>query len=154
MGANAEIRSFRPAVPTVQRSLLDPSVDHTPTIARLLSTPWVRRGSDLLGDRKLSTPSGASPRLAHQTDERVAVEADPATGFPTRVTRRPGRTYRVVRILERWVVDQNWHRPEAHISEHHFRVAATRAGAARHAATFGLVHDLAKEEWRLTGIHD
>lgn len=154
VGANAEIRSFRPAVPTVQRSLLDPSLDHAPTIARLLSTPWVRRGSELLGDKQPPSTGGASSRLAHRTDEQVVIEADPTTGFPAKVTRRAGRAYRVVRIVERWVDDRNWHRPELHVSEHHYRVAAVRTGGVRHAATFELVHDLVKEEWRLTGIHD
>lgn len=130
----------------MQRSLLDPSVDHAPTIARLLSTPWVRRGSELVTER--------SSRLAHRADEPVEVEVDPTTELPVSITRRPGRTYRVGRVIERWVVDQNWHRPESHISERHYRVAAVRTGGARHAATFDLVHDLTKEEWRLTGIHD
>ena len=157
VGANRDIRAFEPAAAPIQRSLLDETVDRTPTIARLLSTPWVSRGADI----ERTPPERRAP---NSTGERIDVSTDPAGGprrftrepvaSPARTLRQPPRHYTVERVVSYWVEDHGWFTPERHVRRYHYRVLARRDRTAppspgMPAEVFNLSHDVRDGGWTL-----
>lgn len=170
MGDNSSIKRFRASAPTVARSLFDDRPDHGPTIARLLSTPWVTRGSELQEPSgpelvQVEVGKGGEPRafIRHSANANLHAGATTSANADTVMAprrlpalRRAPRRYVVEHVVSYWVEDREWFTHDAHIQRTHYRVLArpaTLGGSLATTAdrlTVDLVYDRRLKEWSLT----
>jgi len=131
MGNNAAIRRFD-AVKAGQPLDLFESASRLPVVLELLSTPWLRRASDVDGPARVEVA--------------VPVEWDAERGRP-RCFVRKGKRYEVDQLVSQWAVDARWWDRERAVSRRCFRVIA-RGGV------FDLAYDRVAEQWLLVGVVD
>lgn len=131
MGRNAAIKGFD-ARRTGQTLDLFDSTSRLPVVLELLSSPWVRRGSET--DR---------PKRAEIV---VPVEWDGERARPSVFTWK-GTRYRIDQVVQQWAVDSRWWDRERAVSRRCFRVIA-RGGV------YDLAYDRLGERWLLVGVVD
>jgi hypothetical protein len=131
MGRNAEIRRFDAKRAGQPLDLFQTS-SRLPVVLELLSTPWLKRGSQIAGPTR--------------TEVEVPVEWDEGQGRPLAFIWKQKR-YVVDGIVQQWAVDTRWwDRPRAR-SRRCFRVVA-RGGV------YDLAFDRIDERWLLVGVLD
>ena len=131
MGNNTPIRRFD-ARKSGQPLDLFESASRLPVVLELLSTPWLRRGSDVSGPARVEVA--------------VPVEWDPERGRPGSFIRK-GKRYEVDQVVTQWAVDTRWWDRERAVSRRCFRVIA-RGGV------YDLAYDRLGEQWLLVGVVD
>lgn len=131
MGHNAAIRGFDPKKPGQPLDLFQ-AAGRLPVVLELLSTPWVKRGSQIDGPTRVEV--------------EVPVDWDGEHGRPLAFTWKNKR-YVVDALVQQWAVDSTWwDRPRAR-SRRCFRVIA-RGGV------YDLAYDRIGERWLLVGVVD
>jgi hypothetical protein len=131
MGRNAEIRRSD-AKKAGQPLDLFESASRLPVVLELLSTPWLQRGSQLAGPKRVEV--------------EVPVEWDAERGRPLAFLWKRKR-YAIDAIVQQWAVEALWwDRPRAR-SRRCFRVIA-RGGV------YDLAYDRIGERWLLVGVLD
>jgi hypothetical protein len=131
MGHNAAIRRFD-AKKAGQPLDLFQGASRLPVVLELLATPWLQRGSQLDGPRRVEV--------------EVPVEWDGERGRPLAFVWKQKR-YAVDALVQQWAVDALWwDRPRAR-SRRCFRVIA-RGGV------YDLAYDRIGERWLLVGVVD
>lgn len=108
------------------------SVSRLPVVLELLSTPWLRRTSDIDGPTRVEVP--------------VTVEWDAERGRPHLFLRK-GKRYEIDQLVSQWAVDIRWWDRERAVSRRCFRVIA-RGGV------YDLAYDRIGEQWLLVGVID
>ena len=108
------------------------SAGRLPVVLELLSTPWLRRTSDIDGPTRVEVA--------------VTVEWDAERGRPRRFDRK-GKRYEVDQVVSQWAVDTRWWDRERAVSRRCFRVIA-RGGV------YDLAYDRLGEQWLLVGVVD
>jgi hypothetical protein len=131
MGNNAAIRRFDARKAGQPLDLFE-SASRLPVVLELLSTPWLRRGSDVDGPVRIEIP--------------VPVEWDPQSGRPRSFIRKD-RRYEVDQLVTQWAVDTRWWDRDRAVSRRCFRVIA-RGGV------YDLAYDRIGEQWLLVGVVD
>lgn len=131
MGNNTAIRRFD-AKKAGQPLDLFESASRLPVLLELLSTPWLRRASDLDGPTRVEVA--------------VTVEWDTGRGRPRFFVRKDKR-YAIDQVVSQWAVDTRWWDRERAVSRRCFRVIA-RGGV------YDLVYDRLDEQWLLAGVVD
>jgi hypothetical protein len=131
VGNNAPIRRFD-ALRAGQPLDLFGSAGRLPVVLELLSTPWLRRASDVDGPVRIEVP--------------VPVEWDPERGRPAFFIRK-GKRYEVDQVVTQWAIDTRWWDHERAVSRRCFRVIA-RGGV------YDLAYDRLGERWLLIGVVD
>lgn len=131
MGDNTAIRRFD-AKRAGQTLDLFESASRLPVVLELLSTPWLRRASDVDGPAR--------------TEITVPVEWDAERGRP-RLFIRKGKHYEIDQVVSQWAVDVRWWDRQRAVSRRCFRVIA-RGGV------YDLAYDRLGEQWLLVGVVD
>jgi hypothetical protein len=131
VGSNAPIRRFDARKAGQPLDLFE-SASRIPVVLELLSTPWLRRASDVSGPARVEVP--------------VPVEWDPERGRPASFIRK-GKRYEVDQVVTQWAVDTRWWDRERTVSRRCFRVIA-RGGV------YDLAYDRIGEQWLLVGVVD
>jgi len=131
MGNNASIRRFD-AHKAGQPLDLFESASRLPIVLELLSTPWLRRGSDVDGPARVEIA--------------VPVEWDAERGRPGSFIRK-GKRYEIDQVVTQWAIDTRWWDRERAVSRRCFRVIA-RGGV------YDLAYDRLGEQWLLVGVVD
>lgn len=131
MGSNAAIKGFD-AKRAGQPLDLFESASRLPVVLELLSSPWVRRGSELDGPKR--------------SEIEVPVEWDGERARPAAFTRK-GKRYAIDQVVQQWAVDARWWDRERAVSRRCFRVIA-RGGV------YDLAFDRLGERWLLVGVVD
>jgi hypothetical protein len=131
MGHNAAIRRFD-AKKAGQPLDLFESASRLPVVMELLSSPWIRRGSQIEGPRRVEV--------------EVPVEWDPERARPCSFLWKEKR-YVIDALVQQWAIDALWwDRPRAR-SRRCFRVIA-RGGV------YDLAYDRIGGRWLLVGVVD
>jgi hypothetical protein len=131
VGRNASIKGFDAKKAGQPLDLFD-SATRLPVLLELLSSPWIKRGSEIDGPER--------------REVEVPVEWDAERGRPSSFTWK-GRRYAVDAVVQQWAIDSLWwDRPRA-LSRRCFRVIA-RGGV------YDLAYDRLGERWLLVGVVD
>jgi hypothetical protein len=131
MGNNAAIRRFDARKAGQPLDLFE-SASRRPVILELLSTPWLRRGSDVDGPVRVEVA--------------VPVEWNSERGRPGSFIRK-GKRYEIDQVVTQWAIDTRWWDRERAVSRRCFRVIA-RGGV------YDLAYDRLGEQWLLVGVID
>jgi len=131
MGNNASIRRFDARKAGQPLDLFE-SASRLPIVLELLSTPWLRRGSDVDGPARVEIV--------------VPVEWDAERGRPGSFIRK-GKRYEIDQVVTQWAIDTRWWDRERAVSRRCFRVIA-RGGV------YDLAYDRLGEQWLLVGVVD
>ncbi len=131
MGNNAAIRRFDARKAGQPLDLFE-SASRLPVVLELLSTPWLRRGSDVNGPARVEVT--------------VPVEWDAERGRPGSFLRK-GKRYEVDQVVTQWAIDTRWWDRDRAVSRRCFRVVA-RGGV------YDLAYDRLGEQWLLVGVID
>ena len=142
MGRNAQIKHYA-LHPEGQPIDLFARGTHSPIVAELLSSAWISRASDLLGEEDSAATGGTGKRARRE----VTVEWDREHGRPAAFRVSGKGRYEVEALIGYWVEDRFWWDPAAHVSRRCFRVLA-RAGV------WDLAWDRISRTWSLVGIGD
>ena len=131
MGHNTAIRRFD-ARKAGQPLDLFHAAGRTPVILELLATPWLQRGSQIAGPKRIEV--------------EVPVDWDGERGRPLSFVWKNKR-YAIDALVQQWAIDALWwDRPRAR-SRRCFRVIA-RGGV------YDLAYDRIGERWLLVGVLD
>jgi hypothetical protein len=103
-----------------------------PVVLELLSSPWLKRGSQLDGPKR--------------SEVELPVEWDGERARPASFTRK-GKRYAIDQVVQQWAVDARWWDRERAVSRRCFRVIA-RGGV------YDLAYDRLGERWLLVGVVD
>jgi hypothetical protein len=131
MGNNAAIRRFDARKAGQPLDLFE-SASRRPVVLELLSTPWIRRGSQVDGPRRVEVV--------------VPVEWDPERARPCSFTWKEKR-YVIDALVQQWAIDSLWWDPSRVRSRRCFRVIA-RGGV------YDLAYDRIDGRWLLVGVVD
>jgi hypothetical protein len=131
MGHNAAIRRFD-AKRAGQPLDLFESTSRLPVVLELLSSPWIRRGSQVDGPRRVEV--------------EVPVEWDAERGRPSSFRWKEKR-YVIDALVQQWAVDSLWWDLSRVRSRRCFRVIA-RGGV------YDLAYDRIGARWLLVGVVD
>ena len=136
MGRNGSIKRFDARPPDQPADLFASPTGMLPVVRELLSTPWVRRASDL--------PSGDGS--SKRAEIPVEVEWDSERGRPA-AFRYKGTRHGVDTVVMQWAVERRWWDRSRSVSRRCFRVLA-RGGV------WDLAYDRTREKWFLIGVVD
>jgi hypothetical protein len=136
VGRNNHIKRFDARPPGQPVDLFDAPKGVLPVVLELLSTPWVRRASDL--------PSGDG--AGKRAEVAVEVEWNGERGGPAAFHYK-GVRHRVDTVVMQWAVERRWWDRSRSVSRRCFRVLA-RGGV------WDLAFDREREQWFLVGIVD
>lgn len=132
MGHNSAIKAFDARRPGQPLDLFEDAEGKLPVVLELLSSPWLKRGSQVSGPRRCEV--------------EVPVVWDGERGRPRSFAWK-GRVYVIDAIVQQWAVDALWwDRPRAR-SRRCFRVIA-RGGV------YDLAYDRLGGRWLLVGVVD
>ena len=131
MGNNASIRRFDARKAGQPLDLFE-SASRLPVVLELLSTPWLRRSSDVDGPARVEIA--------------VPVEWDAERRRPSSFIRK-GKRYEIDQVVTQWAIDTRWWDRERAVSRRCFRVIA-RGGV------YDLAYDRLGEQWLLVGVVD
>lgn len=136
MGRNRDIKRFDARKTGQPVDLFESAQGRKPVVLELLSSPWVKRASEL--------PSGDAS--GKRVDVPVTVDWDADRGRPAWFEHR-GSRYTVDAVVQQWAVERGWWDGEEAVSRRCFRVLA-RGGV------FDLAYERNREEWFLVGVVD
>lgn len=131
VGHNAAIKGFE-AKKTGQPLELFESSGRRPVVLELLSSPWLKRTSDLAGPKR--------------SEAEVPVEWDGEHARPASFEWK-SRRYGIDQVVQQWAIDALWWDRERAVSRRCFRVIA-RGGV------YDLAYDRLGERWLLVGVVD
>lgn len=171
MGENWPIKHFNVHPPHYHYPLFPTKENRMPIVRRLLSSPWVRKASDLGGDEG----SSRDYRVGKRCRERVQVHSRPSSeheGTPAAAAHpepvfpaRPepifllwrNRRYRIERVIDSWCLTEDWWESPSAASRVYFRVLTRRsprgAGAVS-PSVFDLSYEYETGEWWMEGWWD